>query len=310
MRLSIIIPVYNVEQYLRKCLDSVLQQDIPHEEYEVIVVNDGSPDGSLAIAKEYAYKYSNVKVESRPNGGLSAARNTGLEHAQGEYVWFVDSDDWVEPNSIGVLLDYAEKNELDVQCFNLQLAFEDGRLEKYNVSYEESVHIYKGEEFLCKVGMPPAAWAALYKREFLQQNNLKFYEGILHEDQEFTPRAYYLAERIAYNNRIVYNYFQRQGGIMRSNRSSKRSMDLLIIADSLYVFTQDRVNKNTDAYRIFIEKVNFLFSQSLAYYSKSYFPITKYIEKPYYPLKYANSWKYRLMNFSLKLYLTIYKLKK
>ena len=113
--LSIIIPVYNVEQYLPRCLDSVLQQDIPYEEYEVIVVNDGSPDSSLAIAESYARRYPNVKVVTRQNGGLSAARNTGLEYAKGEYVWFVDTDDRIASNCIRYLCNYAKDNKLDVR---------------------------------------------------------------------------------------------------------------------------------------------------------------------------------------------------
>ena len=119
MKLSIIIPVYNVEQYLKTCLDSVLHQNIAISEYEVIVVNDSSPDGSLAIAEEYARKNSNIKIVTRPNGGLSAARNTGLEHALGEYVWFVDSDDWIEENCLSRLLSIATLESLDILCFNL-----------------------------------------------------------------------------------------------------------------------------------------------------------------------------------------------
>ena len=98
MILSIIIPVYNVEKYVEKCIRSCENQDIPKENYEVIVVNDGSPDGSLAIVERLANEFSNIKVINQENKGLSMARNTGLEAAKGEYVWFVDSDDWIEEN--------------------------------------------------------------------------------------------------------------------------------------------------------------------------------------------------------------------
>ena len=98
MKISLIIPVYNVEQYLEKCLLSCLDQDLPQSDYEIIVVNDGSPDGSLAIAERIAATATNITVVSQENGGLSAARNTGLEIAKGKYVWFIDSDDTIKKN--------------------------------------------------------------------------------------------------------------------------------------------------------------------------------------------------------------------
>ena len=167
LKLSIIIPVYNVEPYIAKCLDSCLHQDIPTDEYEIIVVNDGSPDNSVVIVKDYMQRYLNVRLVNRDNGGLSAARNTGLKEAKGEYVWFVDSDDWIEPYVLKHLTDKAYKDKLDVLCFNLQLAFPDGHTEHYNVSAEKEC-VYHGTDFICKVGMPPAAWAALYKHDFLE----------------------------------------------------------------------------------------------------------------------------------------------
>lgn len=313
IRLSIIIPVYNVERYLRKCLDSVLQQDIPYDEYEIIVVNDGSPDDSARVVQKVQEVQlgqdgsTNIKLVNRENGGLSAARNTGLEHAIGEYVWFIDSDDWVEPNCIGSLLTYAEDNHLDVNCFGLQLAFEDGKTEKYNISCEKHRRDYSGDEFICKVGMPPAAWAALYRRDFLLKNKLRFMEGILHEDQEFTPRAYFLAKRVAYTDMIVYNYLQRTGSIMKSGKSVKRCKDLLTVADSLYSFMKLNVSETSCCYSYFQNVVNFCFSQSLAYYTKKAFPLAEYKRRAYYPLQNTSglSLKYRIANLSLNLYLIL-----
>lgn len=307
IRLSIIIPVYNVEQYLAKCLDSVLQQDIPLEEYEVIVVNDGSPDGSMAIAEYYASKYSSVKVITRPNGGLSAARNTGLEHAQGEYVWFVDSDDWIEPCSLKEITEFTSSNQLDVLCINLQLAFDDGHIEPYSITLHEGGKVREGADFLCNVNMPPAAVCGIYRRDFLIENNLKFYEGILHEDQEFTPRAYYLAGRITLLDKPIYNYYQRTGSIMKSGKSVKRCKDLLTVADSLYSFMKLNVSETSCCYSYFQNVVNFCFSQSLAYYTKKAFPLAEYKRRAYYPLQNTSglSLKYRIANLSLNLYLIL-----
>lgn len=111
MKLSIIIPVYNVERYLRQCLESCLSQDVPKSQYEVIIVNDGSPDNSQAIIDEYSSKYDNVRVLKKKNGGLSSARNAGLNIASGDYIWFVDSDDWVA-DVVSILCDSNFRNTI------------------------------------------------------------------------------------------------------------------------------------------------------------------------------------------------------
>lgn len=314
IQLSIIIPVYNVEQYLAKCLDSVLHQNIAISEYEVIVVNDSSPDGSLAIAEEYARKNSNIKIVTRPNGGLSAARNTGLEHALGEYVWFVDSDDWIEENCLSRLLSIATLESLDILCFNLLISYADGRNDKYSIKTQKSDKVLQGKSFVCDVKMPPAAWVALYKRSFLLSNGLKFYESILHEDQEFTPRAYYLANRIMYVEDYVYHYFQRPGGIMKSP-NPKKATDLLKVCESLYLFAINNIEKNSEAFKEFMCKINFAYNQTFYAFNKTHhrFEDWKII---CYPLqvnrrmKLTDRIKYRIMNLSLPLYYFIYKMAK
>lgn len=316
LKLSIIIPVYNVEKYIGSCLDSCLAQDLPKEEYEIVVVDDGSPDNSSAIVEEYIQKNQNIRLIHRENGGLSAARNTGLRAAYGKYVWFVDSDDWIECNCLRYLVGLAEETDLDVLCFGLQLVYPDGRKILYNISSDDGRKVYKGEEFICKVDMPPGAWAALYKGEFLYRNNLRFYEGIIHEDQEFTPRAYCLAGRIAYTNRGVYNYFQRVGSIMKSSQNRKRASDLLIVADSLYEFANSIKSTSGNVYLTVLNKVSFAFSQSLAYFDDNAMDLEIYKSKPYYPLSINSllslkeSIKYRIINLSISLYLAIYKIKR
>lgn len=314
-RLSIIVPVYNVEQWLVRCLDSLYNQELDEDEFEVIIVNDGSPDKSLQLADAYALKHRNMLVITRENGGLSAARNTGLDHARGKYVWFVDSDDRIEPNSIDELLLFAENWHLDVLCFNLKKEYVDGRIEDYTISDCLDSAICKGEEFICKVGMPPAAWAAYYRRDYLSKHKLRFYEGILHEDMEFTPRAYCLASQIAFLDRPIYYYMQRPGSIMHSSSALKRCGDFIKIADSLYSFAYLHLSQKSKAYDKFVNLVFFSISQSLAYYSKRFFPISIYLSKPYIPFKIksltlGNLWKGVLMNISIRLYLSLYRLKK
>ena len=314
-RLSIIIPVYNVEKYIGHCLESCLNQDLTAEDYEIVVVNDGTPDNSVAVVEKYQRQHPHIRLVNRVNGGLSAARNTGLSDAKGEYVWFVDSDDHIEPNCARALVEQAQRDHLDVLCFNLKLEYPDGLTKDYHVSHDTDGKIYSGPEFITAVGMPPAAWVALYKRDFLIDNHLQFYEGILHEDQEFTPRAYCLAERIAYIARPVYYYYQREGGIMKSNRNAKRCKDLLAVADSLYTFTIEHLEVSTPAYRTMMRKVYFSVTQSLAYYSKDVMSLSEYRSKPYIPIDTSiltGSMKLKaiLANMSLRMYLLVYKILK
>ena len=118
--LSIIVPIYKVEQYLSKCIESLLNQDLSPEDYEIILVDDGSPDRCGKICDEYAATFSNIRVVHRANGGLSAARNSGIETAQGQYIQFVDSDDYLEPEVLKTLVTKMETDNLDILRFNYQ----------------------------------------------------------------------------------------------------------------------------------------------------------------------------------------------
>lgn len=285
MRLSIVIPVFNMEKWLLRCLDSLYKQGFPEEEFEVIVVNDGSTDNSLRLSTEFASHHQNLRIISRENRGLSAARNTGLENAGGHYVWFVDSDDFIEPNSIKHPLEYAEENQLDVMCFFFQLAHEDGTIQPYRYSPGRSGEILSGPDFVGYTGFVMSPWAAMYRRDFLIENGLRFMEGILHEDEEFSPRAQFLARRIAHLPDVVYNYFQRSGSIMKSARSSLRVKSFLAISDSLNEFMLSRTEDGTPANVFFRKRMLFVFSQALSHWVDSKeVNLSQFKGKPYYPL--------------------------
>lgn len=316
MRLSIIVPVYNVEQWLNRCLDSLYKQELSEDEFEVILVNDGSTDNSLSIAETFASHHSNVRVVTRENGGLSAARNTGLEYAQGDYVWFVDSDDFIESDSIKPILMCAENNMLDMMCFYFQLAFEDGHTAQHFYKPERHDEIFSGEDFVVKTGFVMSPWASLYRRQFLSDNSLRFKEGILHEDEEFSPRAQFLAERIAHTDAIVYNYFQRTGSIMKSSRSELRVSSFLAICDSCYEFMRLRVNPESEAYEFFKRRLLFCFSQGLSHLSKCESrDLQQFKSKPYYPLASPKNLTLRpkiklfLINHFPKLYVKMLQIK-
>lgn len=223
MKLSIIVPIYNVEQYLHKCVDSLLNQDI--DDYEIILVDDGSPDACPQICDNYVAAHKNIRVVHRKNGGLSAARNSGFEIAQGEYIMFVDSDDYIEPSVLGGLLSQVEHDNLDVLRYNYQNVNEQYevflpyRAAKRDVDYSESVT--NGEDFLNN-RLGPMCYAVMFvvKRELL--DNCIFKEGIYFEDVEWTPRMLLKARRVASTSIIVYNYLWRTGSITLPTSPQKR----------------------------------------------------------------------------------------
>lgn len=225
MKLSVIVPVYKVEPYLRKCVDSLLQQDLADDEYEIILVDDGSPDGCGAICDDYAAQHAHVKVVHRPNGGLSAARNSGIEVAMGDYVIFVDSDDFVEPNVLKALVDRTIAEDLDVLRFDYRNVnesyevFEPNKESKPFVDYRGEV--CDGPTFLVeRLGFGCYAWQFVVRRELLDRCH--FTEGICFEDTDWTPRLLLQAKRITSTKLLVYNYLHRQGSITQSIDLSKR----------------------------------------------------------------------------------------
>ena len=238
-KLSVIVPVYKVEQYLPKCVDSLLCQDLPPEEYEIILIDDGSPDRCGAICDEYAAGHPHVKVTHRPNGGLSAARNTGIEVAQGRYVQFVDSDDYLEPNVLKFLVNKMEQDQLDVLRFNYQNVnnryevFEPNKVSKPFADYRGEV--CDGLTFLNeRLGYACYACQFVVRRELLQTCTFK--EGIYFEDTEWAPRLLLQSERVASTTLMVYNYLMRVGSITKSTNEEKKKKllnDELFLIDAL-----------------------------------------------------------------------------
>lgn len=194
-RVSVIVPIFNVERYLAECLDSLINQSIP--DVEIICVNDGSTDTSLDIALRYAQKNPNFVVVSQLNRGLSGARNTGLKFATGKYVHFLDSDDFMDLRSYEQLLEKAEANDLDVLFFDAESYYEDEALRRefpwYEHGYESKSAgdgIFDGETYFINAILESdfriSACMYLVRKEFLDENNIRFLEGLVHEDNYFT----------------------------------------------------------------------------------------------------------------------------
>lgn len=237
MKLSIVIPVYNVERYIEKCLKSCINQDIQEYDYEIIVVNDGTPDNSMEIVRRIADNHSNIHIIDQQNQGLSAARNNGFAIAKGEYVWFIDSDDWIEENCLGRITTILN-TEVDLLQLKYRLTYDDESLNK-DINITTYKGIISGKEVSLMGGLPIPAQFTIYRADFLRSNKLAFFNGIYHEDMEFKPRVLYYAEKVSFDDTISYNYYQRTTGSITSVFTIKRANDIIIVANSLYNFSRE-----------------------------------------------------------------------
>ena len=231
MKLSIIIPVYNVEKYVKKCIESCMKQNINSSEYEIIVVNDGSKDNSLNIIKELMPFFSNVSLVSQKNKGLGAARNKGLSLSKGKYIWFIDSDDWIEENCLAEIINKLAN--IDVLAMGYIAAYDQYSKNKPCVP---NLNARSGKELLTSSFIFPAQFY-IYKKQFLENNKLYFHEGIYHEDFEFTPRMLFYAENISILNHPIYYFYKRPNSIT-TTANPKKSFDLIIIANRLSQFSE------------------------------------------------------------------------
>ena len=264
MKLSIIVPIYNVAPYLRKCVDSLITQDI--SDYEIILVDDGSPDECPEICDQYAASYPSefkgqenskaaphastpytihhtpsIRVIHQANAGLSAARNAGIVAAQGQYILFVDSDDYLQPNVLGALMEQVEREQLDVLRFDYQNVrqTETGEYEvfqpnKYPHQVDTCREVVDGETYLDeRMGY------ACYACQFVINRELTgtFTPGIHYEDTEWLPRMMLAAKRVNSTPIVVYNYLVRQGSITQAQGNKeklrKNENDFLFVVESL-----------------------------------------------------------------------------
>ncbi|WP_339893594.1 glycosyltransferase [uncultured Algibacter sp.] len=198
MKLSIIIPVYNVEKYIARCLDSLVNQDLAENDYEILVVNDGSRDNSVDIAKKYAIKYANLKVITQINRGVGSARNKGISLAKGKYIYFIDPDDYIAKNSLLLLLDYSERNDLDILTFLSEKTLSPDMLESKTKEKEGlNIKIVTGIEYIANNYYKNEVWWYFIKRDFLKKLGFKFIEGRWMEDAIFTAEIFVKAERVS-----------------------------------------------------------------------------------------------------------------
>jgi glycosyltransferase involved in cell wall biosynthesis len=304
--LSIVIPVFNVEKYLRECIDSVLNQDLKN--CEIICINDGSTDSSRAILKEYQYSNSHLKVIDQPNGGLGSARNTGLLSSVGRYIYFLDSDDFLLPESIAKIKTILVSEDLEVLVCN---ALINGEVNYFNNSPVFQNRLLTGDRYIklsYQVNNTFAVpiWLHVYKREFLISNNFYFVSRIYYEDELFTPVVLHKANRVFIINEYILHYrFNRPYSITQSV-NQKHFDDRKFIANKLIsLYIQDN-SFEEEYYRKLLEFL--LISYDLAYSQgilvSKYFLLNKsqlnFIKQKVFWFNYDRKC-IRLLQFNLKL---------
>ena len=252
---SVIIPVYKVEKYLQRCVDSVLNQNFKN--YEIILVDDGSPDNCPIICDKYAANYDNVSVIHKANGGLSSARNEGIRSASGEYILFVDSDDWIDKNTLKELTEIAEKTNSDFVRFRPKYAgwpgIKDGTMVDFGTEPILREGLYDRQRIINMIyprllatteltlGPIVAAWRSLYKRELLINNDLFFSESIQYsEDVLFSARLLLVTDTFYYlDGPRYYNYFYNSQSITKSFRSDRWESHKRLIREAELQFSNN-----------------------------------------------------------------------
>lgn len=220
--ISIIVPTYNVEKYIRTCIESILAQT--YRNIEVIIVNDGSTDQSLAVISDLICSHHNVKVINQKNQGLSVARNTGIDVATGKYIAFVDADDKIMPGFVSSLYQIADKTGADIvrgsfRDFNGNIP--KGWVPDFNVPTNCGTIVL--DQFLSS-NISFVVWSSIYRLDFINSNHIRFTPGILLEDVDFTARAYMLAKLVATSPEPNYAYRIRPGSILTTNNAQKMSL--------------------------------------------------------------------------------------
>lgn len=211
MELSIIVPVYNVEQYLEKCIKSLVNQTLDNLSYEIIIVNDGSPDNSQEIIDKYSSKYSNIVALKKENGGLSDARNYGLDHAKGEYVAFVDSDDYVDVHMYKTMLNKAKERKFDMVVCDFKEIYSDHEVQ--GTSRVKKDLLNSNEVRAAMLDFYPCAWNKIYKRELFA--NIRYKKGVWFEDVECLYRLLPIVNSVGVVKKTFYYYLQRSGSISK-----------------------------------------------------------------------------------------------
>ena len=265
-KVSIIVPIYNVADYLPKCLDSILAQTL--KDIEIICVNDGSTDSSLEILEKYAKLDNRIKIVNQENAGVACARNAGLKAATGEYIGFVDSDDWIEKETYAVAAAFMDKYDVEMVSWPANVISEDFDNDSKRITGIQKYHDAKAvglHNWDCSLyrKLTVTLWNKLYKNSIIKENDIWFPVGFVHEDNEFITKYLLHCKKIYFSGQYYYNYMQRQNSVMSSNVYEENTNSRLLLVDifrNVYEYY-----KKYDALESYKELFNYILIDTLHY---------------------------------------------
>lgn len=276
--ISIIVPIYKVEPYLRRCLDSIVNQT--YTNLEIILVDDGSPDSCPQICDEYAAKDKRIVVIHKENGGLSDARNAGLDICKGEYISFVDSDDWVDEKYIDFFCNLTKDNQYDFVIADYLQSNESSEAKHILCNNEAILGNIPIISAYCKLIYPPCAWAKLYNRSFIEKNHFRFYPNLLFEDQLWSCQLASKAKNIYITKSKIYHYTIRNNSIMQSENiaftNRVHSWKYILAAEKIILAPYKKTLSNEINF-FFVNKITEVFAISI--HNRALFNITFYTIK-------------------------------
>lgn len=281
MKFSVIVPVYNVEKFLAKCLDSVLEQDF--DDYEIIAVNDGSTDSSPEILNEYSKKTDKLKVINQKNKGLGGARNTAIENACGDFLVFVDSDDFIPREMLSTLSVYFDKYNLDILSFDLTAVYTCDFTPNVTTDFEDGFILLDTKEFLIS---EPTACAKAYRRNLYINNKIRFPERLWYEDLATVYRLVPFADKIGYLKKPLYYYVQQPNSITHSANTT-RMMEIITAFDTVQSYF-----KEIGRYNEYYSELEWLCVKHVLYYSAH-----RFLTKGYYYKQMNALYKYVSLNY-------------
>lgn len=295
--ISVIVPVYNVEKYLDRCVQSILAQSF--QEFELILVNDGSTDSSLEICQKYKEKDHRIILISQENKGLSAARNTGLRNIHGDYICFIDSDDFIEKDYLKLLYSNLKENDSDISMCEYFLTDEAGK--QYSIvklNEPEGISKLSGKGtfyYFYKDNYEPnvVAWNKLYKSSIFK--NLRYKEGYYFEDEFIALSLYYTAKSVSFLRLPLYNYVQRSGSITNSSWNLKKYKDRQLTFQERIRYFQ---SKDKELYRLTIQQYkDWMTAINYVGVDKTYVHELQKEYRKYFKIRVSNSPKAIIKNF-------------
>lgn len=319
-KLSIIIPMYNVEKYIANCLDSILSSDLPTDSYEIIIINDGSTDSGSGIVEDYLKQYHNIHYITQENQGQSTARNQGIKVSKGEYIWFIDADDKISQNSSSILKSLSINPQIDILGIKLLDVEEDGTIIAESCTQPSLSHdvVMKGRDAIINGYNPSSVCALITKRDLFLQNDLYFVPGITHQDVELSYRLMARANMVIFSTLCPYFYIQHPSSVSHTVVPAKKLkyiLDDITIVHSFYRLAQDFRETDPELFSAIDKRIrNIQLGMIWGVYSKRkslrnlgiYNDIVKSIkDEKLYPMKLhfdslkKNVWAWYLNMFSL-----------